>query len=81
MPLDDLYNPQIHRINRALQARALDPEAAVVPATGILTQFRHPPERLVGQAQSRIDALIKLAEVKKGRPRLSLLARGSKPTR
>lgn len=65
-PIDETYNPIIHRMNQAIRARAVDPDAPIGPPAEILLRFSHPPEKLLDKAKSEIDALIDTAEVKKG---------------
>ncbi|KAL2263225.1 hypothetical protein VTK26DRAFT_7719 [Humicola hyalothermophila] len=64
-PVDELYNPTIHRINQAIRARAVDPESDIGPPAEILLRFSKPPEELLSKAKPDIEALIDAAEVKK----------------
>ncbi|KAK4114134.1 SPOC domain-like protein [Canariomyces notabilis] len=64
-PIDDSYNPVIHRINQAIRARAVDPEAPLEPPAEILLRYSKPPEKLIDKAKPDIEALIDAAEVKK----------------
>ncbi|KAL2168185.1 hypothetical protein VTG60DRAFT_302 [Thermothelomyces hinnuleus] len=64
-PVDELYNPVIHRLNQAIRARAVDPDTPIEPPAEILLRFSKPPEKLLDKAKSEIDALIDAAEVKK----------------
>ncbi|KAK5664054.1 hypothetical protein OQA88_268 [Cercophora sp. LCS_1] len=64
-PIDDLYNPIIHRINQAIRARAVHPDEPVGEPAEILLRYSKPPEALVKDAYSAIEELIDAAEVKK----------------
>ncbi|KAJ4292328.1 ATP-dependent DNA helicase yku80 [Collariella sp. IMI 366227] len=64
-PIDETYNPTIHRMNQAIRARAVDPECPIGPPAEILLRFSKPPEKLIEHAKSEIDALIDTAEIKK----------------
>ncbi|KAL2143363.1 hypothetical protein VTI28DRAFT_10542 [Corynascus sepedonium] len=64
-PIDELYNPVIHRINQAIRDRAVNPDAPIKPPADILLRFSKPPEKLIHKARSEIDALIDAAEIKK----------------
>jgi ATP-dependent DNA helicase 2 subunit 2 len=66
VPIEDTYNPTIHRINHAVKARAVYPDKPVPPTPTILLRFSAPPNDLIEKVQSRVDALITAAEVKKG---------------
>jgi hypothetical protein len=74
-PIDDLYNPTIHRINQAIRARAVNPDSPISPPAEILLRYSKPPEKLIEKAKSEIDALIDAAEIKKGLLPISLLLR------
>jgi ATP-dependent DNA helicase 2 subunit 2 len=65
-PIDEMYSPTIHRINQAIRARAVDPDAPIGPPAEILLRFSKPPEKLLDKAKSEIEALIDAAEIKKG---------------
>ena len=65
-PIDETYNPTIHRMNQAIRARAVDPDAPIRPPAEILLRFSKPPEKLVEKAKTEIEALIDAAEIKKG---------------
>ncbi len=57
----------IHRVNRQLSSGRSIPTTPSSPATGgVLDRFSNPPEDLVKQAKDEINALIKVADVKKG---------------
>lgn len=76
-----MYNPTIHRINQALRARAVDPDAPIGPPAEILLRYSSPAEKLLEQAKTQIEALIEAAEVKKGTFLFfCLLVYGSGPT-
>ncbi|KAH6850278.1 ATP-dependent DNA helicase II subunit 2 [Chaetomium sp. MPI-CAGE-AT-0009] len=64
-PIDETYNPTIHRINQAIRARAVDPDAPIRPPAEILLRFSKPPEKLIEKARPEIEALIDAAEIKK----------------
>jgi hypothetical protein len=65
-PIDESYNPVIHRVNQAIRQRAVHPEKPIEPPAETLLRYSKPPEALVEKAKSEIDALIQAAEVKKG---------------
>lgn len=71
MPIDESYNPSIHRINQAVRTRAVRPDSSVPDTRPILLQFSEPPEDLISKVQGRIDALVEAAEVKKGKKSIS----------
>ncbi|KAK3900112.1 ATP-dependent DNA helicase [Staphylotrichum tortipilum] len=64
-PIDEMYNPAIHRMNQAIRARAVDPEAPIGPPAEILMRFSKPPQKLIDHAKSEINALVDAAEIKK----------------
>ncbi|KAL2271739.1 hypothetical protein VTJ83DRAFT_1110 [Remersonia thermophila] len=64
-PIDELYNPTIHRLNQAIRARAVDEEAPIDAPADILLRFSNPPQKLLDKAKAEIAALIDAAEVKK----------------
>ncbi|KAM7197748.1 ATP-dependent DNA helicase [Rhypophila sp. PSN 637] len=64
-PIEELYNPVIHRVNQAIRSRAVDPDGAIEPPAGILLRFSNPPEKLVEKAKPEIESLIEAAEIKK----------------
>ncbi|KAH7328574.1 putative Ku family DNA helicase [Stachybotrys elegans] len=68
-PIEDTYNPTIHRINNAIKTRAVHPDRDVPAVPPILLRFAAPPTDLVEKVQSRIDALVEAAEVKKVPPK------------
>jgi len=69
MPIDDSYNPSIHRINHAVRNRAVHPEDPVPDIPPQLLRFAEPPHELVERVQSKIDTLIGAAEIKKVPPK------------
>ncbi|KAK4186558.1 SPOC like C-terminal domain-containing protein [Podospora australis] len=64
-PIDENYNPVIHRINQAIRARAVDPDSPIGPPAEILLRFSQPPAKLIKKAKSEIEVLVDAAEVKK----------------
>lgn len=66
VPIDDTFNPTIHRVNHAVKSRAVYPEKPVPETPSILLRFAQPPQDLVEKVQSKADALIEAADVKKG---------------
>ncbi|KAK5990007.1 ATP-dependent DNA helicase II subunit 2 [Cladobotryum mycophilum] len=68
-PIDEIYNPAIHRVNHAVKHRAVRPDAPVPNIPPILLKFSSPPEDLISKVQSKIDSLIQAAEVKKVPPK------------
>lgn len=73
-PIEDSYNPIIHRLNQVIRDRALNPNGPIPPIPPVLVRYAAPPDELVAKAQREIDALIEAAEVKKGM--LHTLSRG-----
>ncbi|KHN99599.1 ATP-dependent DNA helicase II subunit 2 [Metarhizium album ARSEF 1941] len=67
-PIDETFNPLIHRVNNAVKMRAAHPERPVPETPASLLRFSSPPQDLIEEVQSRIDSLIEAAEVKKGAP-------------
>lgn len=65
-PLEDLYSPIIHRVNQAVRARAVAPEGNIAAVPEILKKYSEPPEMLIKKARPQIDALKKVADLKKG---------------
>nr|AYJ71529.1 Ku family DNA helicase [Purpureocillium lavendulum] len=66
-PMDEAYNPSIHRINHAIKQRAVHPESPVAATPAELLKFSAPPEYLVEKIRGQIDTLIDAAEVKRGK--------------
>ncbi|KAI8671551.1 ATP-dependent DNA helicase II subunit 2 [Fusarium keratoplasticum] len=69
-PIDDTFNPTIHRINHAVKSRAVYPEKPIPDTPSILLRFASPPEDLIEKVQSKIDALVEVADVKKVPPKV-----------
>lgn len=67
-PIDETFNPSIHRINHAVKSRAVHPDDPVPDIPSVLLRFASPPQDLIEKVQTRIDTLIEAAEVKKGKP-------------
>ncbi|KAK7717483.1 ATP-dependent DNA helicase yku80 [Diaporthe eres] len=68
-PLEDLYSPIIHRVNQAVRARAVAPEGNIAAVPEILKKYSEPPEMLIKKARPQIDALQKVADLKKVPPK------------
>lgn len=73
-PIDESFNPVIHRINQAIRQHAVHPDEPIKPAAGILLRFSGPPDELVERAKPKIDALVSASDVKKGKKKYSDLA-------
>lgn len=56
----------IHRVNQAIRQRVVHPDKPLEPATGVLTRYSVPPEKLVAKAADQIKGLVRIADVKKG---------------
>lgn len=69
-PIDETFNPSIHRINHAVKHRAIQPDGTLPETPPILLQFSAPPQNLVDRVQNQVDALVELAEVKKVPPKV-----------
>lgn len=65
-PIDDTFNPIIHRINGAVKQRAVYPDKPIEDIPSVLLRFAQPPQDLIERVQDRIEDLIKAADVKKG---------------
>lgn len=65
-PIDDTYNPTIHRINQAIRHRAVHPEEGLQPPAEILLRYSKPPEALIEHIKKQTANLIKKADLKKG---------------
>lgn len=74
MPLDETYNPVIHRLHQVIKHRAIFPEKEPPPPYETLTKCSQAPDDLVRLAKPALDRVIKAAEVKKVPPK----ARGRK---
>ncbi|QUC19766.1 uncharacterized protein UV8b_04007 [Ustilaginoidea virens] len=68
-PIDELFNPAIHRINFAVKTRAVHPDKPIPETPAALLRFASPPEDLTEKVQLKVDRLIELADVKKVPPR------------
>ncbi|CAG9972215.1 unnamed protein product [Clonostachys byssicola] len=68
-PIDESYNPSIHRINHAVKNRAIHPDGSVPNIPSILLQFSSPPEDLLAKNKDAIEALIEASDVKKVPPK------------
>jgi ATP-dependent DNA helicase 2 subunit 2 len=66
VPIDETFNPTIHRVNHAVKSRAVYPEKPVSDIPPTLLRFAQPPQDLVEKVQSKVDSLIEAADVKKG---------------
>ncbi|RSL41737.1 hypothetical protein CEP53_012583 [Fusarium sp. AF-6] len=69
-PIDDTFNPTIHRINHAVKSRAVYPEKPIPDTPSILLRFASPPDDLIEKVQTKIDALVEVADVKKVPPKV-----------
>ncbi|KAJ4169970.1 ATP-dependent DNA helicase yku80 [Fusarium falciforme] len=61
-PIDDTFNPTIHRINHAVKSRAVYPEKPIPDTPSTLLRFASPPEDLIEKVQSKIDTLVEVAD-------------------
>ncbi|OAA73951.1 Spen like and like SPOC, protein [Cordyceps fumosorosea ARSEF 2679] len=68
-PVDETYNPTIHRINNAVKQRAVHSDQPVQDIPAVLLRYAKPPQELIGRVQDRIEDLIKEADVKKVPPK------------
>ncbi|CRK17867.1 hypothetical protein BN1723_000518 [Verticillium longisporum] len=68
-PIDESYNPAIHRINQVVRDRAIKPTGDIEPIPRILLRYAEPPEDLLTKTKADMKALIKAAEVKKVPPK------------
>ncbi|KAL2752505.1 hypothetical protein ACRALDRAFT_1065627 [Sodiomyces alcalophilus JCM 7366] len=68
-PIDDSFNPVIHRINQAVRDRALHPDGKIGPIPPALVRYAAPPEDLIAKSKREIDGLIEAAEIKKVPPK------------
>lgn len=66
MTIDESFSPLLHRINDAVQQRALDPQRPPGPPAEILLRFAEPPAELVQASKQQLKNLITAADVKKG---------------
>ncbi|KAF5229383.1 hypothetical protein FAUST_10453 [Fusarium austroamericanum] len=70
VPIDETFNPTVHRVNHAVKARAVYPENPVPDTPSILLRFAQPTQDLIEKVQSKTDALIQAADVKKVPPKV-----------
>ncbi|KAM0286283.1 hypothetical protein ACHAQH_001013 [Verticillium albo-atrum] len=68
-PIDESFNPAIHRINQVVRNRAIKPDGDIEPIPPILLRYAEPPEDLLTKAKIEMKALIAAAEVKKVPPK------------
>lgn len=68
-PIEDSFNPAIHRVNNAVKSRAVNAAGSVPPTPEVLLRFSSPPQELISKIQGRIDTLVQAAEVKKVPPK------------
>lgn len=76
-PMDETYNPALHRLQQVIKHRAVFPSAEPPPVFDILVKYSKPPDELVKQARPALDRVIKAGEVKKVPPK----ARGKRWSR
>ena len=69
--MTDTFSPVLHRIDQAVRWRAVHPTEPIPPPYEILTRFSQAPEDLLIKAKRRLEKLITIAEVKKGKLDLS----------
>ncbi|KLU87525.1 hypothetical protein MAPG_06524 [Magnaporthiopsis poae ATCC 64411] len=69
-PIDETFSPMIHRVNQAIRQRVVHPDKPLEPATGVLTPYSVPPEKLVAKAADQIKELVRIADVKKVPPKV-----------
>jgi ATP-dependent DNA helicase 2 subunit 2 len=79
-PMDDTYNPHLHRLFQVIKHRAVFPEADPPPPYEILGKYSHPPEDLVTKAKPAMELVMKTAEVKKVPPKAKGKRGNRKPT-
>ncbi|KAK4507775.1 hypothetical protein PRZ48_001510 [Zasmidium cellare] len=68
-PMDETYNPTLHRLQQVIKHRAVFPGAEPPPVFDILTKYSKPPDELVEQSQPVLDRVIKAGDVKKVPPK------------
>lgn len=68
-PIDETFNPKLHRIQQVVKHRAVFPDADPPPPFPIIAKFSHPPEELQKRAKTALDRVIELGQVKKVPPR------------
>lgn len=68
-PIDDTFNPKLHRIQQVIKHRAVFPDADPPTPFPIIGKYSHPPEDLVKKAKAALDRVIEVGEVKKVPPK------------
>lgn len=63
--MEDCFSPLLHTIESAIKYRAIHPDKSIEPKADLLMEPSRPPSDLIDEMQSKIDALIAVAEVKK----------------
>lgn len=76
-PMDETYNPQLHRLQQVIKHRAVFPGAEPPPIFDILTKHSKPPDELIEKAQPSLDRVVQAGGVKKVPPK----ARGKRWSR
>jgi ATP-dependent DNA helicase 2 subunit 2 len=67
MRIEDTYSPMVHRINQGIRRRATHPTEPVAPPADILIKYSRPPPELVSNTAPELNALIKAANITKGK--------------
>ncbi|KAJ4268713.1 ATP-dependent DNA helicase yku80 [Fusarium torreyae] len=70
VPIDETFNPTIHRINHAVKSRAVYPEKTVPDIPPTLLRFALPPQDLIEKVQNKVNTLVEAADVKKVPPKV-----------
>ena len=70
MPIDETFSPLFHRMEQAKRWRAVHPKDPIPPIPEVLTRHSKPPEELQNNAQSALQRLTKVADVKKVPPKV-----------
>lgn len=70
------YSARNGRLNQAIQFRAINPYDEVPAPRAVLSKYAAPPEELLKQAKSSLDAVVKAADVKKVPPKQKGRKRG-----
>ncbi|TQW10412.1 Ku family DNA helicase [Cordyceps javanica] len=68
-PIDETFNPIVHRINNAVKQRAVHPDRPIADIPPVLLRYSNPPQDLIDRVRDRIEDLIKEADVKKVPPK------------
>lgn len=63
--MEDCFSPLLHTIESAIKHRAVHPNKYIEPKADLLMEPSKPPRDLIDEIQSKIDALVAVAEVKK----------------